>query len=82
MEATSLRDLIDWMTDIHEPILTTHLSEDNLRMFLDSPMTDIPKLCLHTQSIERCVKQVTRAAESVYGYQRRDGFIRASAYHR
>ena len=34
------------------------------------------------QSMERCVKEVTAAAEAVYGYDRRDGFIRARLEHR
>jgi hypothetical protein len=32
---------------------------------------------IHGQSIERAVKQVTRACKTVYGYEARDGFIRA-----
>ena len=82
MEATCLRELINWDQDVHEPVLTTKLTVEELRQFHDSPMSDVPNFSLHTQSIERCVKQVTRAAGSVCGYKRRDGFIRASAYHR
>jgi hypothetical protein len=79
LEATSLISLISWDDDVHEPVLTMSLTEEQLRQFYKEPMTGIPDFSIHTQSIERCVKQVTRAAASVYGYQKRDGFIRASA---
>ena len=36
----------------------------------------------HGQAIERVVKQVTKASAAVYGEERRDGFIRASAAQR
>ena len=42
----------------------------------------LPYYCNHTQGIERAVKEVTAAAESVYGAERRDGFIRGRAAHR
>ena len=57
LEATSLIDLISWEKDVFEPILTMHLSDDDLRQFFEKPM-EVPALGLHTQSIERCVKQV------------------------
>ena len=41
-----------------------------------------PYFCCHTQGIERAVKEVTTAAESVFGEERRDGFIRGRAAHR
>ena len=82
LEATSLINLISWDNDVHEPVLTMNLTEEELRQFYRVPMDDIPDFSLHTQSIERCVKQVTRAAATVFGYQKRDGFVRASAYHR
>ena len=82
LEATSLLNLISWDDDVHEPVLTTELTEEELRQLYVKPMSGIPDFRLDTQSIERCVKQVTRACATVYGYQKRDGFIRASAYHR
>ena len=42
----------------------------------------VPQYSLHTQGIERAVKQVTEASEQVYGFEKRDGFIRARAEHR
>ena len=82
LEATSLINLISWGDDVHEPVLTMNLTEEQLRQFYSDPMSCIPDFSIHTQSIDRCVKQVTRAAATVFGYQKRDGFIRASAYHR
>ena len=57
------------------------LSRDKIKEFESSPMI-VPKLPVHGQSMEHCVKEVTAAAEAVYGYDRRDGFIRARLEHR
>ena len=81
-KATCLRDLIIWKEDeITEPILTLELSEDQIKELVTAPMI-VPDLPVHGQSMERCVKEVTAAAEAVYGYDRRDGFIRARLEHR
>ena len=42
----------------------------------------VPDFPVHGQSIERCVKEVTKASAAVYGEERRDGFIRATLAHR
>ena len=42
----------------------------------------VPYYCVHTQGIERAVKEVTQASEAVYGFERRDGWIRARANNR
>ena len=42
----------------------------------------VPYYCLHTQGIERAVKEVTQASEEVYGFERRDGWIKARADNR
>ena len=81
MEAQSLKELISWECDVFEPVLTESLTVEQLREFHSKPMV-VPYFCLHTQSIERCVKETTRAAKTVYGYEKRDQFIRASAAHR
>ena len=80
-EATRLQDLIDWSTDIHEPVLTCHIPSENLSNYLEKEMT-VPKFPVHGQSIERCVQAVTRACGAVFGEDRRDGFIHASLAHR
>ena len=43
---------------------------------------EVPYMPIHGQSMERLVKQVTVACESVFGYEARDGFIRARAANR
>jgi len=36
------------------------------------------KTFLHTQAVERCIKEVTAAAQAVVGFQNRDGFARTT----
>ena len=43
---------------------------------------EVPDIPVHGQSVERCVKEVTIASESVFGLDRRDGFVRARFEHR
>ena len=54
---------------------------DRLEQFRTTPM-EVPQFPVHGQAIERFVKEVTAAAEQVFGYERRDGFIRACMAHR
>ena len=77
-DAIRLEDLIDWSSNIFEPVLTSKLSTKQVKDFIDKPMKDVPAFCVDGQSIERCVQQVTRASASVFGEERRDGFVRAS----
>ena len=42
----------------------------------------MPWLSLTIVSIERGVKEVTQPSEAMYGFERRDGFIRARAANR
>ena len=81
-KASCLKELIIWEEDkITEPILTLKLSEDQIKNFETAPMS-VPEIPVHGQSMERCVKEVTAASEAVYGYERRDGFIRARLVNR
>ena len=80
LEATCLKELISWK-QANEPILTCGLSKEELNKLREEPMV-VPYYCLHTQGIERAIKQVTEASEAVYGFHRRDGFIRARAENR
>ena len=57
-----------------ETVLTCNLTREEIIAFRDAPMK-VPYYCLHTQGIERAVKEVTAASEAVYGFERRDGFI-------
>ena len=80
LEATSLKDMINWK-GAKEPVLTCGITKEELIKFKKVPM-EVPYYCLHTQGIERAIKEVTEASEAVYGFERRDGFIRARAENR
>lgn len=73
-DATNYVDLIDW-EDIKEPPVTMKLTDDDIANFRILPLTLNYKN--HTQGVERCVKLVTDASKAVYGFDARDGFIRA-----
>ena len=65
MEATSLKNIIIWENDVFEPILTAELTDEDLMNFYEEPMK-VPVIGLHTQSIERCVKQVIVTYNKLY----------------
>ena len=84
--ASSLRDLIHWDWEgkkfpISEPVLTRDLPEDALVDFKEKPM-EVAKYPVHGQSVERAVKEVTKAAMAVFGAESRDGWVRARLAHR
>ena len=80
LDATCLQDLISWK-QAKEPVLTCGINKVELQKFIEVPMK-VPYFCLHTQGIERAIKEVTEASEAVFGFARRDGFIRARAENR
>ena len=41
-----------------------------------------PDFSIHTQSTERAIQIVSKAAMNVYGHGKRDGFIRGMIAHR
>ena len=43
---------------------------------------EVPYYPVHTQAIERAVKEVTEASAAVNGFERRDGWVRARAENR
>ena len=70
--------MINWQEEfITEPPLTRNMSvddiDDNIR---NKAVFQAPAFPCHTQAVERCVKLVTEASNSVYGKEKRDGFIR------
>ena len=82
LQATTLHNTIPWdLKEVHEPVYTCKLSRAELKEILHTPFS-VPKFSLHTQSTERCVKQVTEAAAEVVGQDRRDGFVRARIHNR
>ena len=80
LDAISLQDFISWKK-AKEPILTCCITKEELKKFKEVPLK-APYFCLHTQGIERAVTEVTEVSEAVYGFERRDGFIRARAENR
>ena len=80
-DATELKELCAWDRNVFEPVLTCKLSLEEITEFINTPMV-VPDKPVHGQSMERAVKQVTRACESVFGYEARDGFIRAGVASR
>ena len=80
--AKSYPDMIDWKAeDIYEPVLTVKMSREELLGLKKEPLA-LPRYPSNTQSVERLVKQTSRAASSVAGFEARDGFLRASATSR
>ena len=80
--ANCYTDMIDWKQEkIYEPVLTVKMSKEELLALKDSPL-NLPRYPSNTQSVERLVKQTSRAASSVAGFDARDGFLRASATSR
>ena len=77
-KANSLFNLIDMsdIANIHEPVQTCQISTNELDQFLQCPFPS-PDVECHTQSCERAVKETTIAASKVFGFERRDGYIRA-----
>ena len=80
-QATRRQDLCRWDSNVHEPVMACSLTTHQLQTLVDEPM-NIPYRPVHGQSMERCVKQVTRACASVFGSAARDGFVRAGVAHR
>ena len=71
-KAFKLKDLIDWdQTAITEPVVTTHMSSEELLACLDSPLK-VPDWTCHTQPVERTVSKM------VAGREKRDGWIRTA----
>ena len=58
IDADNLMDLIEWKDSVYEPLLTTFLTTHEVKEILYKPMV-VPDWPCHSQSIERCVKQVS-----------------------
>ena len=66
---------------LSEPILTCDLSTEEVKSLKEVPLS-VDKYVGHTQSVERAVKETSNAASRVYGFERRDGVIRAKVKSR
>ena len=74
--ATSIRGLINWNVDVHEPVFTSQMSTTELKNIKEIPMKT-PNFSVHTQSCERAVHEVAQASRAVCGEEKRDGWVRA-----
>ena len=78
-KAKSLVELIAWSDPnhpAHEPVLTCDMSLAELSNLRKSPL-HVDRYNCHGQLMERGVKAVTTASSKVYGFERRDGYVRA-----
>ena len=73
-EATAYWDMIDIESELYEPPLTMHLSDEQIKAFEKTPLC-IPDYPNHTQAVERAVKLTTEAAGKVVGFEQRHGMI-------
>ena len=58
-----------------EPLLNKEILTEGLNNFPKNPLTI--KLPCHSQSVERCIKMVTKASYEVYGKDSKEGYSRA-----
>ena len=81
-KASSVLDMIDWDDAvISEPILTCHMSTDEVMSLKEMPLV-VENFCGHGLSVERAVKETSVASGKVFGFERRDGYIRAKVKSR
>ncbi|GBO00272.1 hypothetical protein AVEN_16903-1 [Araneus ventricosus] len=79
-EAADYTDLIDWSNCVvTEPPLTMHIKDKDLKKMCKEqfPVLTFEEFPCHTQSVEPCVKLLSKAAMKVCGETARDGYIRA-----
>ena len=72
--AEHFTDMISWCGRITEPPVTKDLSDSEITSARDQPL-ELPGFPCHSQSVERCVKLVTEASQSVCGYENRHALI-------
>ena len=80
LQATRLQDMIDW-TGAKEPVITCSLTKEQIKEIKEEPLK-AAFYSLHTQGMERAVKETTSASGTVYGQERRDGLICVTAENR
>ena len=66
LEATTVKELIDWKDKIYEPVFTCKLDLDELEEIRHHPI-QIPPFSIHTQSCARAVQEVSKASCEVHG---------------
>ena len=80
LDATNLKDMISWKR-AKEPVLTCKLSKQELLDFKVTPMM-VNYYPVHSQGMERSVQELSHASLAVFGFERREGWMRARAANR
>ena len=70
---SKLENLIIWKA-AKASVVTNRMNEAKLLHLVTSP-PKLPYACFHTQEMERVVKKMTESSESVYRFNRSDGFV-------
>ena len=72
-EVKEYTEIIPWRVEnFTEPPVTKTLSDEQLKEGYEKPL-HIPKYPVHSQYVERCVKLVSEAFRTVYGFEKRHG---------
>ena len=74
-------DLIDWAAEVTEPPRLRHLSDSELHEISAVPLR-VPAYPVHTQAVERVVRDVTEASSRMVGEEPRHDRITACIKHR
>ena len=75
--ANSISELIDWeSTTIFESILTCDLKADDIRNIIMNRL-ELPAFPVHTQSVERAIRDLTEVCGKICGHAERDNYLRA-----
>ena len=59
---------------MHKPIFTCNINKTNIKAIIQQPL-QVPYCLLHTQSTERAVKLTTDVSNSLFGFDKHNGFI-------
>jgi len=81
-KATYYTDMIDWNTErLFSPLILRNVPDEHVLSLIQTellPDWDFQNFPAHTQAVERCIKKVTAAAQTVVGFQNRDEFVRTT----
>jgi len=81
--ARDYTEIIMWHEcQVTVPPVLRHISNEDLQIMARDKSLEIVDFPCHTQSVERCVKLVTEASQSVTDATSRDGFIRTKLQSR
>lgn len=79
-------DMIQWNAcNVTPPPLLKNVTDEEIGELIKTGrplMSDFNMFPCHTQTVERCVKLVTEASQSVCGTEARDGYIRSTLLSR